>query len=250
MIEYQQRGDASWIVIDRTEKLNCLTLEGWDGVREALNRAADESRVAVLTGTGRAFSAGDDIAIFDEFDSADDLEALGTRLHSVFQGIEQTPIPVIAAVNGLAYGGGCEIVAACDLAVAVEDAEFSLPETRIGVYPAFAVKRMAAFGGRKRCMELALTGEPIDAATALEWGLVNRVVAKDELDEEVTELIEQISKSPKRSIRLTKEYINEEVVENGEHNEIMGGLAHLLMSDEAQEGVQAFMEDRTPSYQS
>lgn len=250
MIEYQQRGDVSWITIDRPEKLNCLTLEGWEQVREGLDRAAEESRVAVLTGSGRAFSAGDDIGIFDDFDSAQDLEALGSRLHSVFQGIEQTPIPVIAAVNGLAYGGGCEIVAACDLAVAVEDAEFSLPETRIGVYPAFAVKRMAAFGGRKRCMELALTGEPIDAKTARKWGLVNHIVADDQLETKVTELTEQISESPKRSIRLTKEYINEEVVENGERNELMGGLAHLFMSAETKEGIQAFVEDRKPSYQS
>jgi enoyl-CoA hydratase/carnithine racemase len=175
MIERSVREEAVWIRLDRPEKLNALHLDDWRDLHEELERASTEARVAVITGTGDAFCAGDDIGTLESMDTADDVNEPAERLHDVLFGIEELSIPVITAINGLAYGGGCEIVAASDIAVAVEEATFALPETRIGAYPPFAAERIAEFAGKKRSMELMLTGEPIDAEAALRMGLVSRV---------------------------------------------------------------------------
>ncbi|MDY6775927.1 MAG: enoyl-CoA hydratase/isomerase family protein [Halobacteria archaeon] len=248
MIEHEKRGDAFWITIDRPEKMNSLDLEDWEGISDGLEKAEEEARVAVITGVNDVFCAGDDIQVLDDLDDADDVEKLGEMLFDVLQGIEETGVPVIAAVNGLAYGGGFEIVAACDLAVAAQGASFALPETRIGAYPPYAVERVAEMAGRKRTMEMILTGESIDAETALDWGLVNRVVQKDEIDETVDEFVEAICMSPKRSTKIAKKYANQRISETGEKERMLGGFAHLFMSEESQEGVRAFVEDREPSY--
>lgn len=248
MIEIDRQDDVLWITMDRPEKLNALTLEGWDQFRTGLNRAAQEAKVAVVTGTGEAFCAGDDISLFESLETAEDVERLTERIYSVIQGIEEAQVPVIAAVNGVASGGGCEIVAACDLAVATEKAEFSLPETRLGFVPHFAVERMAVIGGRKRVMEMVMTGEPISPETARDWGLINRVVEPEELENEVAELVETIQKSPKRALRLSKRLANNRIMERGEFERQVGANAYLHLSEETTEGVQAFLEGRPPDF--
>lgn len=249
MIEYEKRGDAAWIRLNRPEKMNALTIEGWHQLQEALNRASKEARAAVLTGTGDVFCAGDDVEVLESIDSAQELEELADALYDVIFGIETLQIPVIAAVNGLTYGGACEMLIAADLAVTVDDAQIALPETRIGVYPVYAVKRVMAMATRKRAMELILTGEPIDAQTAKEWGMVNNVVDEDELESAVEKYVDSICRSPKRSVTVAKRYANNHIAQQGEQESIAGGFAHLFLDDETQEGLQAFVEDRTPSYQ-
>ena len=142
MIERSLCGKSVWIRLDRPEKMNALHLDGWSDLSRELERAANEARVAVITGTDEVFCAGDDIETLDSMDTTREVSELADHLYDVLFGIEELPIPVIAAVNGLAYGGGCEIVAAADLAVSVENATFGLPETRIGAYPPFAVERL------------------------------------------------------------------------------------------------------------
>ncbi|KYH24536.1 3-hydroxypropionyl-coenzyme A dehydratase [Halalkalicoccus paucihalophilus] len=245
MIERSVRGDAVWIRLKRPEKMNALHLEGWADLSTELERAADEARVAVITGTDRVFCAGDDIETLASMDSPEDVTKLADRLYDVLFGIEELSIPVIAAVNGLAYGGGCEMVAAADLAVAVEDAAFALPETRIGAYPPFAAERLQTIGGKKRGMELILTGEPINAETAADWGLINRVVPRSALEESVIEYVDTIAKSPKRSTQLAKQHANSGEQSSGDRHTIAGAFAQIARSKECQRATHAFLDKST-----
>lgn len=242
MIQYDLRGDAAWITLDRPDKKNALHLGGWEEVADCLERASEEARVAVITGRGDAFCAGDDITILDSLDTAEDIEELCRHNFEVFQGIENTSVPVISAINGLAYGGGCEIVVASDLAVAVDGAKFALSEARIGASPGYAVDRVAIAGGRKHLMEMSLTGEPIDASTANEWGMINRVVPESELEAEVEELVDSIAKCPKRTISTIKAYANSNVAEADEFEKMVGRISYLLFSEGTQDAIRKFLD--------
>lgn len=245
MITHTTNEEAVWIRLERPEKMNALHLDGWEELATTLETASEKARVAVITGTEDVFCAGDDIETLDSLDTVDDVNELAEKLYDVLFGIEELSIPVITAVNGLAYGGGCELVAASDIAVAVEDAAFALPETRIGAYPPYAVERIASVGGKKRGMELALTGQPIDAQTAHEWGLTNRVVPRGELEGTVEEFIELITESPKESIRLTKRYAHYGRTGRGNPDRIAGALARVAISEECNAAARAFLEGNT-----
>lgn len=242
MIDYDRDGVTAWITIDRPEKQNALHEQGWRDLRAALDRAADEARVAVLTSVGEAFCAGDDVATLADLETAADGEALGTLLYEGLFGIERLPIPVIAAVDGLAYGGGFELVAACDLAVASDEARFALPETQVGAYPPYAVARPSAFGGKKRLLELALTGEPIDAEQACEWGIVTRVVTEDTVADTVADLVDDVTEGPKSAVRLLKRYAHAGVANGGDERKLVAdGFARVATSDACTEAARSFL---------
>lgn len=241
MIEYEQRGDAGWITIDRPEKKNALHLEGWADLRAALDRAADESRVAVITGVEDSFSAGDDITLIEAAETADDLDELVGVLGDVLFGIENLEIPVVAAVNGLAYGGGCEMVAAADLAVATSDATFALPEASIGAYPPYAAERVAETVGKKRFMELAMTARPVDAERALDWGLVNRVVPRGDLEATVEEFVEAVAAMPAAGLRVTKRAVAARIQDSSELERVRGGFAQVRADEESRAATDRFL---------
>ncbi len=240
MIRAETRDDARWVIIDRPEKRNALHLDGWRRLGEELSRAESEARVAVLTGAEDVFCAGDDIGVIDEAESAAEVEALADALYETFWGIERLSVPVVAAVNGLAYGGGFELVCAADLAVAVDDAALALPETVIGAYPPYAVERVGEVCGRKRLMELVLTGEPIDSQTAYEWGLVNRVVAAEELESTVEEYVDRIGKSPKRATATAKRLARS--ADEGARDRVRGALSQLRRDEACRAATRAFTE--------
>jgi enoyl-CoA hydratase/carnithine racemase len=248
MIDYERSGDTAWITMNRPEKMNALSLQGWADLRAAIDRASEDARVAVLTGVEDIFCSGDDIAVIDEIETQEDVKELSVHIFETFHAIETADVPVIAAVNGTAYGGGCELTAAADLAVATTGATLALPETRIGAYPAYAVERVAAIGGRKRLMELILTGEPIDATTAHEWGLVNRVVDPDDLAPAVEQLIDSITRSPKVTVAGAKQRVNSRFIEHGELESMVGMFSSLFQTPGSQEAVDAFLESREPEF--
>src|SRR5712671_4968461 len=151
--------------------------------------AADEAvRVLVIEGRGPAFSAGHDLAEMTPQRLADFYETLFSTCVRLMTRIHELPQPVIAKVHGVATAAGCQLVAACDLAVASDDARFATPGVSIGLFCSTPMVPVARTIGRKRALEMLLTGEMIDADTACEWGLVNRVVAADRLDAEVEAL--------------------------------------------------------------
>lgn len=184
---FSANGPVAMLTLNRPEKLNALNYETNDLLLFHFGRIErDEAlRAVILTGTGRAFSAGGDIPEF-----AASIRAGGSaaahdfvrRGQSLTTRIETFPKPVIAAVNGLAYGGGCEVTEAAHLAIAVPDARFAKPEVAIGIPPTFGgTQRLPRLAGRKRALEMLLTGDSIDAERALALGLINRIVPADEL---------------------------------------------------------------------
>ncbi len=200
------RTDGILIVrLDRPEKLNALEPGFWPLLVRILADYRECARAIILTGSGdKAFCAGGDIASFDLLDSTADQIAFQTACMEGFLALESCPIPVIAAVNGLAAGGGCELAMACDIVIASEQATFSLPESALGLVPGYGILRGSQVIGRQWLNLLVMTGESINAATALQIGLVQKVVASHALMEEALRLAERIVARPATAIATAK----------------------------------------------
>src|SRR4051812_26534171 len=188
LVLYEARGAVALLTFNRPEKLNALNFALIDQLMQQLDAIEDDRRVdaIVLTGSGeRAFSAGADIAEFSESvrQGADvAVKSFVRRGQAMTARMEAFPKPIIAAVNGIAFGGGCEIAEAVHLAIASERASFAKPEINIGITPTFGgTQRLPRLAGRKRALEYLLTGDPFSAQRAYEIGLVNRVVPHQEL---------------------------------------------------------------------
>ncbi|MEO9612373.1 MAG: crotonase/enoyl-CoA hydratase family protein [Nitratireductor sp.] len=197
---YDVAGSIAVLTLNRPDKLNALSYRLIDRLMELLDEIETDSRcrAVIVTGAGgRAFSAGGDIPEFRESVRAGTERAVGDfvrRGQRMTARIEAYRKPVIAAVNGLAFGGGCEIVEAAHLTIASEDALFAKPEIRLGMPPTFGgTQRLARLVGRKRALELLLTGETFSPQRALELGLVNRVVPSDEVMPAARELAQRIA---------------------------------------------------------
>jgi enoyl-CoA hydratase/carnithine racemase len=212
---------------------------------EALTAAETEPacRALVLTGDGdRYFSAGADLTEFPR--DADDVTASA----EVTRRLEASRLPVVAAVNGYALGGGCEIALACDLRVCSENARFGQPEITLGIMPGWGgTQRLPRLLGRGRALEMLLTGEQIDSARALEWGLVTRVVPAGDLRKTAVSLANLIATRPPLAVAAIKR-----AVRAGLDGSLEDGLlreqeefARLLATEDAREGLAAFREKRT-----
>ena len=242
-------GSAVRVTLNRPEKRNALSLELMEaliGVLEAIGRDRDVQAV-VLEGAGPAFSAGHDLGEL----AGRDLGFYG-RVFDVctvlMETIHRLPQPVIAKVHGIATAAGCQLVAACDLAVAADTARFATPGVRIGLFCSTPMVPLSRAIGRKRTFEMLVTGDPIDAATALDWGLVNRVVPEAQLDAAAAELVERISRSSPLVIGLGKEafYAQLELDEHRAYDLTRSVMTMNAMADDAQEGIGAFLEKRDP----
>jgi enoyl-CoA hydratase/carnithine racemase len=167
------------------------------------------------------------------------------------EAIHRLPQPVIAKVEGIATAAGCQLVAACDLAVAAEGARFATPGVRIGLFCSTPMVPLSRAVGRKRALDMLLTGRPIDAATALEWGLVNRVVPAEALEDEVTALVEAIARSSPLTVAIGKEafYSQIELDEHRAYDLTRSVMAMNAGAGDAQEGMCAFLEKRPPTWQ-
>jgi enoyl-CoA hydratase/carnithine racemase len=164
--------------------------------------------------------------------------------------IHRLPQPVIAKVHGVATAAGCQLVAACDLAVAAADARFATPGVKIGLFCSTPMVPLSRAIGRKRALEMLLTGEMISAETALEWGLVNRVVPAEALDDAVGELVEKITRSSPLTVGIGKEafYAQVELDEHGAYDLTKTVMAKNALAGDAQEGICAFLEKREPTW--
>jgi enoyl-CoA hydratase/carnithine racemase len=242
---------AARVVLNRPERRNALSLALMRELVQVLDelRAAEGIRALVIEGAGTAFSAGHDLSEMVGRDSAfyEELFDVCTVLMETIHGVPQ---PVIAKVQGVATAAGCQLVAACDLAVASEEARFATPGVKIGLFCSTPMVPVSRAVGRKRALELLLTGEPIDARTALEWGLVNRVVPAGELDAAVGELVERIAASSPFVVALGKEafYAQVELDEHQAYDLTKNVMAANAGADDAQEGFCAFLEKRSPTW--
>ena len=209
-------------------------------------------RVVVLTGNGKSFCAGADLNWMKkvvDFSYEENLKE-SLELAELFHLIYSLPKPTIARVNGAAIGGGAGLVAVCDLVIASEKAKFSLSEVKLGLVPAcispYEVRRI----GEKNCRELFLTGERINAQKALEFGLANQVVPHDELDKAVDELVKQLSNSGPNALAMCKTLLQNVPLMGFEEVKKYTAemIASLRMSDEGQDGMNAFLQKRKPNW--
>lgn len=245
----QDEGSVRWITVNRPAKLNALNSSVTAELGQALaNLAAEASvRAVVLTGAGeKAFVAGADIGEFAGL-SADAGRQLARRGQRLFDAIAALPKPMIAAVNGFALGGGCELAMACHLRVASANARFGQPEVKLGLIPGYGgTQRLPRLVGRGRALELLLTGGTIDAATAHAWGLVNRVVQLEELHGTAQKLAEEIVAAAPLAVARCMEAVGvglELPLEQAQqHEAALFGLC--FATEDAREGTAAFLEKR------
>lgn len=206
MIDYRKDGHIAYITISRPEALNALNSQTLDEIQRAAQTLADESdiRCAVITGAGKAFVAGADIAQMKDL-TVEEANAFAMRGHAAFTALEKLPMPLIAAINGYALGGGCELALCADIRIASEKAKFGQPEVGLGITPGFGgTQRLVRTVGTAAAMELILTGRTISADEALRIGLVNRVVAPEALSDEAAALAKTIAANAPIAVRAAK----------------------------------------------
>src|SRR4051812_23572831 len=247
----ERDGDVATVTKNRPQQRNALSMDLMRALRAELERLGEDAgvRVVVLAGAGPGFCAGHDLGemVGIDLDGAREVFDECTKL---MVAIHDLPVPVIARVHGIATAAGCQLVAACDLAVASTHAHFATPGVKIGLFCSTPMVEVARVVGRKRALELLLTGTPIEARTALDWGLVNDVVEPDGLDGRIRALADKVGDASPLTIRIGKQAF---------HDNLDLGLrdayahAREVMSTnavtcDAQEGMSAFLEKRRPQW--
>ena len=246
-----RRGSVAELVLTNGRRRNPLgssTLRAFAAELDSL--AADEAvRAIVVAAEGPAFSAGHDLAEMRDRDDTFYTELFDLCV-DVMSALHRVPQPVIAKVDGVATAAGCQLVASCDLAVASSRASFATPGVRIGLFCSTPMVPIVRSVGPKRTLELLLTGEPIDAATAAEWGLVNRVVEPDELDAAVDELVAQILRWSSATLAIGKEAFYRQLgrPEDDAYAMMAAVMAANASDVDAQEGIAAFCDKRDPEW--
>lgn len=254
LIELRQDGPVLTVALNRPETHNAMSpalIEALTAVFHTLP-TRDDIRVVVLTGNGRSFCAGADLNYMRaaaDYDFAQNV-ADGEKIFDLVDAIDRCPKPIVGRINGAAIGGGVGLVAACDIAVAVDRAKFAFSEARLGIVPAvispFVLAKIGAGNGR----ELFLTGERFNAQQAHAFGLVQHVVPEDDLDGKVAERVTQLLQAAPGAQAAAKELIR--IVAHRPKAEMREFTAKLIASrrasDEGREGMGAFLEKREPSW--
>ncbi|ADQ67415.1 enoyl-CoA hydratase [Halogeometricum borinquense DSM 11551] len=245
--------DVATLVIDRPDQMNALNVQTLDAIEEALAEAGEkEARCLVVTGEGdEAFVAGADISYMTDLGPAA-AQAYAEQGHRIASTIESFPAPTIAAVNGYAFGGGCELALACDLRVASERALLGQTEIDLGIIPGWGgTQRLPALVGDELARRMIFFGERVDATDAFERGLVGEVVAHDELRDHVAEMAEELAAKPKFALRAAKEALN--AFHNSPRSTALEHEARawsgLFGTHDQREGMNAFVEKRDADFE-
>jgi enoyl-CoA hydratase/carnithine racemase len=240
------------LTLNRPGQFNALSSALIDELQTALDRVAADSSVSVvvLAANGRGFCAGHDLKEIRAMATVPEVESLFTRCSRMMMTISTLPQPMIARVHGLATAAGCQLVAACDLAVASTAATFATPGVNIGAFCSTPGVALARAVGRKHAMEMLLTGDPISAARAFEIGLVNRVVAPEALDAEVDTLARVIASKPAAIIAAGKQVFYRQLeLPLGDAYGVAGhAIACDFFTEDGKEGVDAFLGKRAPRW--
>ena len=229
--------------------LNIIDIPMMGQLRDALTQvqSASDAKVLVIAHQGKAFSAG--VSINDH--TPDKVGEMLEKFHGVIRLVNSLAIPTVALVDGMALGGGCELAMVCDMVLASDRASFGQPEIKVGVFPPVAAVLFPALVGRNRALELLLTGEPIDAAEAKSIGLINKVFSDASFGEKTDEFIRRLTLLSGAALRLTKR-----AVDRGLYESFCEGikaveqlyLSELIQTEDAREGLNAFLEKRKPAW--
>lgn len=252
-VTLEWREQIATVTVDRPDALNALNVETLEGMKEAIEEARhQDARVLVLTGTGEeAFIAGADIKYMKELSVAKAQE-WGKLGHTVANALESFPGPTIAAVNGYAFGGGCEMALACDLRVASESALIGNTETDLGIIPGWgATQRLPELVGDETARRMIFLSQRLDAESAHEAGLVGEVVSDEALDDRVEELASDLAAQPAKALQAAKQSMNQRTrgsQDAGLEYEMLS-FASLFDSHDQREGMEAFIENRDPEFE-
>ena len=249
LLDVERAGEVVTLNLNRPAQRNALSRELMGDVTAVLGAlgADPEVRVVVLGGRGPAFSAGHDLSEMVGLGLAEyrEIFELCSRMMTA---IHELPQPVIARVHGMATAAGCQLVAACDLVVASSEARFATPGVKIGLFCTTPMVEVTRSVGRKRALEMLLTGTAIDAETAAEWGLVNKVVAPDELEAATDELARQIASASSLTVGLGKRafYRQIDLGLDAAYDICQEVMSENATAEDAQEGMSSFLEKRQP----
>lgn len=255
-IDFELRDQIAWITINREAAFNALDLQAMQELMDIANRCGSEPgiRAAVITGRGsKAFCAGGDVADFAE--NADRvtllLKEMTTCLHTAISRFARMDAPLIARINGVAAGAGLSLAAGCDLAICTSDSKFTSAYTAIGLTPdgssSYFLPRLI---GVRRTMELYLTNRTLTATEALDWGLVNQIVAADELDSTVEKLAAKLASGPTKAHGGVKKLLQmtfNDSLESQMERETRT-IVNMSTTEDGKEGVKAFTEKRKPTF--
>lgn len=248
-VRVEERQDVAYLTLDRPP-LNVLTIAMMRELIDVLDRQCQQPslRALVLRGQGKAFSAGVDIGEHQ----GETLRPLLDAFHTLVLSLLHSPVPVITVVHGFALGGGCELAAASDIVLIADDARIGVPEIKLGVFPPVAAVLFPRLIGAHRSLELILTGEPVTGSEAARIGLANRSVPADRLDATLEAMLAGLRASSAATLRLARKAVIDSLDQS-----ISAALERLqrvqidelIPSADAQEGLRAFLEKRTPLWQ-
>jgi enoyl-CoA hydratase len=239
------------ITINRPDKMNALNQEVMNELNKVIVEVYKNAEIksVIVTGSGaKAFVAGADISEFSNLSQQQGM-ALAKKGQDIFFKFENCPKPVIAAVNGFALGGGCELAMACHMRIASENAKFGQPEVNLGLIPGYGgTQRLTMLIGKGKAIELLITGDMIDANTALQWGLVNYVVPQDQLLAKATSILQVVnSKAPVAVSKCINAANHAYTGIKGYEQEIFG-FSECFSTEDVKEGTAAFLEKRKPNF--
>lgn len=245
LVQIAQDGPITRLTLDRPDRRNALSVALMDELTAALRSA--EGRVVVLAGAGPCFSAGHDLGEIAEGDTAAHVHVFETCTR-LMEAVQSIPQPVIAEVHGVATAAGCQLVASCDLAVAESGARFGTPGVKIGLFCSTPMVPLTRSIGPKRAMQMLLTGELVGAEVAADWGLVNAVVAPEELGAAVRALAEQVASASPLTLAIGKRTFHRQLgLDQRQAYDLAAAtmVANAATAD-AREGIDAFLTKRAP----
>lgn len=244
---YEKKEGVALLILDNQAQLNALSPGIRQGIIESFAESDkdDEVQVVIVTGEGRAFCAGADITGLKM--DAPNIKRFMKDVLAVLNVGERSIKPAIAAVNGLALGGGLELAIGCDIIIASDKAQFGVPEAKIGLVPGFGIIRLHQIVGRAKAKEMIMTGDPISAEEALRIHLVNKVVPHDNLMEEAMAMAKRIMANPPLTVQFGKATVNREL--GGEELVYArDSMPYIFGTEDAKEGIAAFLEKRKPVF--
>lgn len=251
-VTVERRASAAILTLNLPDQRNPLSVAMMQALSEELKKIGrnPEVRVVVIRGEGKIFSSGHNLKEMTDR-GIEEQRHIFEVCTEMMQTVQQIPQPVIAQVHGVAAAAGCQLVATCDLAVAADSTLFLTPGVRIGLFCSTPMVALSRNVGRKRAMEMLLTGEPISADTAVEWGLINRSVPAEDLEAEVWTFVDKLAASSPLTMSIGKQafYQQIDVSQEQAYGLMSETMATNVVSGDAQEGIDAFLTKREPVWQ-